>query len=213
MRNWIILAILTLYYPATAHSSEMVEIPAGSFIMGNHGSQTSHQRTINLDNFFIDRFEVTNAEFSARFPGHTYPPGADQHPVTSVTWSEAGEFCLADNKRLPTEAEWEKAARGPDGRVYPWGDKNLKKKPHPFFSGIIKRKVGYNKKDASYYGVRDMAGSVWEWTATDAGEKKVTRGGLWNLHLDFEYSKTYERNLIAPASRFVFLGFRCARSK
>ena len=136
LKRLIILSILLVFHSATAYSSEMVEIPAGSFIMGDHGSQTSPKRTINLDNFFIDRLEVTNAEFSTRFPSHTYPPGADQHPATFVTWNEAGEFCRADNKRLPTEAEWEKAARGPDGRAYPWGDKNLKKKPHPFFSEI-----------------------------------------------------------------------------
>ena len=77
--------------------------------------------------------------------------------------------------------------------------------------GVIKRRVGLNKRDVSPYGVLGMAGSVWEWTQDSVGEKIITRGGLWNHHLDYEYSKTYERNLIDPNDRFIFLGFRCAR--
>jgi len=73
--------------------------------------------------------------------------------------------------------------------------------------------VGLNRNDISYYGLNDMAGSVWEWTGEQVDGKIVVRGGLWNLHLDYEYSKTFERNLLDPDRRFPFLGFRCARSK
>lgn len=185
-------------------ASEMVEIPAGNFVMG------IDSETVKLDTFFIDRHEVTNAEYAVS--GHRYPAGAEMHPVSDVTWAEAMAFCKKSSKRLPTEAEWEKAARGADGRVYPWGDK-VREKPHPYFSGLIKRRVGLQTQDTSPYGVADMAGSVWEWTLDENEGKKVARGGLWNLHLDYEYSKTYDRAFIVAGQRFPFLGFRCARSK
>lgn len=171
------------------------------------------KKTLQLETFFIDRFEVTQAEFSRIFPETIFWEGAEAHPVTHITWQEAKTYCRQVGKRLPTEEEWEKSARGTRARLYPWGNKPLRKKPHPFYSGIIKRRVGLNKKDNSPYGVRDMSGSVWEWTASTRDDKKVTRGGLWNHHLDYEYSKTFDRNLIAPAERFIFLGFRCAKSK
>lgn len=192
----------------------MVEIPGGSFIQGIPSSLLPEKQTsVHLEAFFIDRHEVTNEEFPQKFPDHTFWPGAESHPVSQITWNEAQRFCQLGGKRLPTEMEWEKSARGPDGRIYPWGDKVLKRKPHPYHSGIIKRRVGLNRKDVSFYGARDMAGSVWEWTSDHAEGKVVVRGGLWNLHLDYEYSKTYERNVIHPDHRFIFLGFRCARSK
>jgi formylglycine-generating enzyme required for sulfatase activity len=195
-------------------SSLMVEIPAGSFIQGPPlKSPSTEEASVYLEAFLIDTHEVTNEEFSEKFSDHTFWPGAEPHPVSQVTWNEAQKYCRLAGKRLPTESEWEKSARGPDGRIYPWGKKVLKKKPHPFYSGIIKRRVGLNRKDVSFYGVRDMAGSVWEWTSDRVEDKAVARGGLWNLHLDYEYSKTYERNLIPPDRRFIFLGFRCARSK
>jgi len=192
----------------------MVEIPGGSFIAGSPPiSLPDKQARVHLETFLIDTHEVTNEEFSKKFPGHTYWPGAKAHPASHISWHEAGRYCKLMEKRLPTEMEWEKSARGPDGRIYPWGNKLPKKKPHPYYSGIIKRRIGLNRKDVSFYGARDMAGSVWEWTADRVEGKSVVRGGLWNLHLEYEYSKAYERNLIPPGKRFIFLGFRCARSK
>jgi formylglycine-generating enzyme required for sulfatase activity len=172
----------------------------------------SEMRTLTLNAFFIDQYEVTNAEYAEKVPSHRFPADADLHPVSDVTWENARRFCEESGKRLPTEEQWEKAARGADGRIYPWGDK-VEKKPHPYFSGLIKRKVGSQKQDVSFYGVSDMAGSVWEWTLGESDGKKVARGGLWNLHLDYEHSKTYDRNFFAADQRFPFLGFRCARSK
>ncbi|MBT7477459.1 MAG: SUMF1/EgtB/PvdO family nonheme iron enzyme [Nitrospina sp.] len=198
--------------PVYAYSSEMVQVPTGEFIMGDDGTALQ-KKTLQLEAFSIDRFEVTNDEFARLLPEHIFWESSGTPPATSMTWQEAKTYCEQVGKRLPTEEEWEKSARGTDARLYPWGDKPLRKKPHPFYSGIIKRRVGLNKKDTSPYGVRDMAGSVWEWTASSENGKKVTRGGLWNHHLDYEYGKTFDRNLIAPDERFIFLGFRCAKSQ
>ena len=193
-------------------ASEMVEIPAGEFVMGDDNDDYATPRhKMHLDSFAIDRYEVTNEEFANQFPEHSFWKDAGPHPVTDINWEEAKAYCSKVGKRLPREEEWEKAARGKDALIYPWGNKPLKKKAHPYYSGLIKRRVGLNKKDSSPYGVRDMAGSVWEWTASEVDNKKITRGGLWNFHLEYESSKTFDRNLVAASSRLPFLGFRCAR--
>jgi len=210
--NYVISGLPVL--EARSAIPSMIKIPGGSFVQGKPiGAGAAGKTTEFLETFFIDSHEVSNREFSRQFPGHAFRSGADAHPVSDVTWLEAQAYCRKVGKRLPSGAEWEKAARGPDGRLYPWGDKVPKKKPHPYYSGLVKRRVGLNRRDVSIYGVRDMAGSVWEWTADRVGGKAATRGGLWNFHLDYEYSKTFERNLLAPESRFLFLGFRCARSE
>ncbi len=211
MKNLILLGILlvagNLSLAQTAAPATMAEIPAGEFIFGNQQFATA-----SLPTFWIDLYETTNAEFAKIFSDHEYPLGADLHPATGMTWNEAAAFCQQTGKRLPTEAEWEKAARGTEGRLYPWGDRPLKGKPHPFISGLVKRRVGFQKKDVSPYGAQGMAGSVWEWTASKEGDNIIARGGLWNLHLDYEFSKTYEKILKNPDEGFSFLGFRCARS-
>jgi formylglycine-generating enzyme required for sulfatase activity len=206
-----IFLILTLW-SGYGYSSEMVKVPAGEFFMGDDADNYAlPQKSLQLEAFAIDRLEVTQEEYAQLFPEFIFWKGAETHPVTNITWHEAQTYCEQVGKRLPTEEEWEKSARGTDARLFPWGNKPLRKKPHPFYSGIIKRRVGLNKKDRSPYGVRDMAGSVWEWTASYENNKKVTRGGLWNHHLDYQYGKTFDRNLIAPSERFIFLGFRCAK--
>ncbi|MFQ5596567.1 MAG: formylglycine-generating enzyme family protein [Nitrospiria bacterium] len=208
-----ILIFFSILLNIKAGSAEMmIDIPAGSFLMGAPDVTPSRsRREVFLKRFSIDRFEVTNAEFQAVFPENTYPAGKDRHPVSFITWAEASAYCKAVGKRLPTAAEWEKAARGTDGRAYPWGENRNRKRPHPAYSGMVKRVVGFNKKDTSPYGVRDMAASVWEWTVDEADDKKIARGGVWNHHLDFEYSTTYDHIEIAPERRFIFLGFRCVR--
>lgn len=179
------------------------------------GKTGSAQEQVITKSYKIDQFEVTQAEFKIGFPEFEYAPGTDRHPVSLVSWHEAFRYCKVLKKRLPTGAEWEKAARGTDGRIYPWGNKKLRKRAHPSYSGMVKRIVGFNRKDVSVYGVREMASSVWEWTMEageeSQGQKKIVRGGLWNEHLDYEYSKTYEKMEISPEKRFVFIGFRCAR--
>jgi len=208
----ILLICIWVTTVASRPVAEMIKIPGGIFIMGpsSAGEQDTNQ-SIDLPTFYIDRFETSNAEYSRIVPNHPYPKGAERHPVTSVTWQEAQSYCEKTGKRLPTSAEWEKSARGVDARAYPWGNKVLSEKAHPYFSGLIKRNVGLNKKDRSPYGVRDMAGSVWEWTADVTKGKAVTRGGLWNFHLDYEYSKTYEYSFAPINKKLPFIGFRCAK--
>lgn len=212
-RIFIWIAILSLGLPATVSASTMVMILEGPFTMGQ-GNRPPHgpERRLFLRPFLIDQNEVTNEEFQAQFPDYRFRKGAAQYPKTKVTWYQAKEYCEKIGDRLPTEPEWEKAARGEHASVYPWGDNKPRKRPHPFYSGVVKKKVASSKQDVSTYGIHDMAGSVWEWTSDAQGQLKIIRGGLWNQHLDFEYSKAYEKATIPPGERLSFLGFRCVRS-
>lgn len=224
---------------------DMVLIPAGPFTMGQDGSKPkngpAHQ--VDVPAYEIDRFEVTNDEF-ARFVEETgYQTYAEQnssknwkdvaegkgnHPVVYVTWDDAMAYCEWAGKRLPTEAEWEKAARGEDGRTFPWGNDFVAENGN-FYEGGIRgtTAVGSFGGGASPYGVEDMAGNVREWTADDfvaypgaaadadpffGSENKVNRGGGWFDGEDGELVTTYNRNAGPPStSANDDIGFRCAR--
>jgi len=189
-------------------SGPMIEIPGGTLAI--QGDDTSAPPLkITLDPFRIDQYEVTNETFAEKFPSHRFPPGGELHPVTKVTFDEASEYCRMGGGRLPTADEWERAARGPEARIFPWGNKAPRKNPQTYYSGVVKRKGGSDRTDVSYYGLRDMAGSVWEWVDEEQGGKKAARGGMWNLHLDYEYSRITDRIWVDPGQRFIFLGFRC----
>jgi formylglycine-generating enzyme required for sulfatase activity len=190
---------------------------------------------------------VTNTQF-ARFVGETgYQPQGDwhkfadapnfdarfydvergQHPVVNVSWTDAQSYCSWIGKRLPFEAEWEKAARGADGRRWPWGNE-----PHPEFANVENnsdgepdtKRVGAFPKGASPYGLLDMTGNAREWTAsglqpypltnptagTDGATSRVTRGGSW---LSLATSIELTRRLAEPVNTAAKdLGFRCAVS-
>jgi len=169
----------------------MVLIPAGEFVMGSlpgEGDDNEHpQRKVTLDAYRIYKCEVTNSQFR-RFVGETgyraegqwekfSLTGRDDHPVINVTWNDARRYCQWAGGRLPTEAEWEKAARGTDGRMYPWGNEWDRNKCNNVTtdSAIYKASrvdlrlgkgttpVGTFPEGASPYGCLDMAGNVWEW--------------------------------------------------
>ncbi|CAG1772566.1 gamma-glutamyl hercynylcysteine S-oxide synthase [uncultured bacterium] len=220
----------------------MVLIPAGDFIMGADDwwpkSQPRHKE--HLDDFYLDRYEVTNSRYKAfvdatgrpaptHWAGGRIPAGKENHPVVYVTWQDADAFCKWEGKRLPTEVEWEKAARGPEGNTFPWGDKFDKNKGNtPQYGNEDTMPVGSFENGKSYYGIYDLAGNAFEWTDNwfkpypgnnhpdeNYGEKyKVLKGGSW-------YDCTYYKcGISAPAFNRIFFhpmtknnnfGFRCAQ--
>ncbi len=159
-----------------------VEIPASEFIMGsNHARadlQNRPQHTVMLPAYRIDKYPVTNAQY-ARFvaatghrpPGNwaggKIPKGQALHPVTLVSWYDAERYAKWAGKRLPTEAEWEKAARGSDGRRWPWGETMDASRLNTYYNAGNTTPVTHYPLGASPYGVMDMAGNVSEWTASD----------------------------------------------
>ena len=218
----------------------MVYIPPGEFIMGSEEVDTeglgkefglrkeryyedeTPMRRVFLEGYYIDTYEVTNAQYKKyldetgytpppTWENGTFPDGEADHPVTYVTWYEAHAYCKWAGKRLPTEAEWEKAARGTDGRRYPWGDEFSGDRANTSLSGIVgTTPVGRYETGKSPYGIYDMAGNVWEWTSSDFDEKtKVVRGGSWGL--THRFAQTFFRVGYSPRTTINNLGFRCAK--
>jgi len=179
---------------------ELVRVPAGKFLMGDE------KNAVTVDEFYIGKYPVTNAQYAAfaKATGRKDAiTGKDDHPVVNVSWDDAVAFAewlsVQTGKlfRLPTEAEWEKAARGMDGRIYPWGDAGDPKKANTSEGGPGgTTPVGqYSPGGDSPYGCADMAGNVWEWTSSlyrpypyepgdgredlKAGGARVLRGGAY----------------------------------
>ena len=197
---------------AATSRDEMVLIPAGKFIFGKDGKK----KEVDLPAFKIDKYEVTNKQFAKFNLDHKYDPGLDTLPATMVSQIDARNHCEALDKRLPTEEEWEKAARGSDGRMYPWGDKFDPTAavtsetdfgaypPHPLQGGS-------RKKGVSPYGVMDMAGNVWEWTSTAEGSSFVFRGGSAFDPADAA-NVTVKARRTAASAGYSGVGFRCFRA-
>ena len=211
---------------------DMVTVPAGPFTMGQDGDRPKNgpAHEVDVPAFEIDRFEVTNDEF-ARFVDETsYVTYAEQnsaknwrdafeakggnHPVVYVTWDDAVAYCDWAGKRLPTEAEWEKAARDEDGRIYPWGNdfpSDAEVNQYGNFKETGLRStfpVGAFEKGVSPYGVYDMAGNADPFFGED---KRVHRGGGWFGEQGVELT-TFNRNAgPADVTANDDIGFRCAR--
>ncbi|MBM4138558.1 MAG: hypothetical protein FJ244_03645 [Nitrospira sp.] len=218
--------------------SPMVLVPAGDFTMGsNEGSDNEKpEHKVFLNTYYIDVYEVTVGQYAKFLDAvSTYPPPMwstmderphQNRPVVNVDWEDANNYCKWAGKRLPTEAEWEKAARGTDGRIYPWGNDP----PDPSRANYGQEKDKWNKHDAlvlvgqlkrgkSPYGVYDMAGNVWEWVndwydpdyyATSparnplgpkSGKFKVMRGGSWDMAP--ESLRSARRDLNTPSTTDV----------
>jgi formylglycine-generating enzyme required for sulfatase activity len=226
----------------------MVEIPEGLFTMGLDGIQAlederpKHQ--VWLPAFLLDLYEVTTAQYAA-FLAATNRAAPWQwnivdltlhrdRPVIGVDWSDADAYCRWKAKRLPTEAEWEKSARGTDERLYPWGNRVPHKDLANFALGArfsysqALMPVQSYEQGKSPYGPYQMAGNVWEWVqdwyntnyyevspghnpqGPEQGQFKVLRGGSWS---DLpKYLLTYGRFKLPPDTRNSYVGFRCAKS-
>jgi len=239
--------------PPAAASKEtvsMVTIPAGEFLMGNpEGKGRADewpQRSVYLEAFAIDQVEVTNERYMAfvTTTGHRNPPnpygtglllsanGIEQLPVVQTTWYDAKAYCAWAKKRLPTEAEWEKAARGTDGRLFPWGNEPATSKRANFDREWEDEKtlspVGSLPDGDSPYGVKDMAGNAREWVSDwydpdyykhapdesplgpdKRGVVRSIRGGSW--HSPMADITTSARGRGGFALQTHGTGFRCAR--
>ena len=159
----------------------------------------------------MDGSERFVAAEGATTPPH-WPAPAD-HPVTFVDWHEASAFCAWAGGRLPTEAEWEKAARGTDARRFPWGDEEDASRA-AVGSGLKRgttSPVGAHPRGASPYGLQDMAGNVWEWTSTETGDgERVLRGGSY-ASPGLAWARCAMRSWSRPERRQAHIGFRVAR--
>jgi len=201
-------------------SEGMVKIEAGTYTVGSTASDEFHIAPLQkkLPAFWIDSHGVTNAQYKLFLDqtGHSKPaswPGQDKHPVKGVTWDDAVAYCAWLSKRLPGEAEWEVAARGPGPNppLYPWGnDPNAGGKIDslPRAETYEVGSVDFNK---SPFGVYDMARNVWEWVGDPyypvSEGMKIVRGGRYGLTRDMAYRQQAE----PKSERFVpFAGFRCA---
>ena len=219
--------------------AEMIFIPEGEFLMGSDKSKDNlayndelPQRKVYLDGYWIYKHEVTVARYRkfCQATGKQMPksPGwgwQDNHPILNVTWHDAVAYCKWAGVELPTEAQWEKAARGTDGRIYPWGDKWDASKCNNYNTGPKQTTpVGSYPQGDSPYGVMDMSGNVYEWCADwydgkyyasapnrnpqgpSSGQTRVLRGGSWVHHIPW-YLRAAVRGGGGPV--FGDWGFRC----
>jgi len=214
---------------------EMLLVPAGCFTMGsdtnNADEAPAHEQCIEQP-FWIDRYEVTNGQMAA-FGVELDRPSwwtGENRPRETIRWTEAQSFCQSRGARLPTEAEWEYAARGPDSVTAAWvnGVSRYHRDTSAIFSNTANDEtadVGSKPNGMTWIGALDMGGNVWEWTSSlyrdypydpDDGREdpasddpRVIRGGSW--YSSFSETRYSNRDRFGPTSTLNYLGFRCAR--
>ena len=220
----------------------MTLIPSGEFIMGSNErwDDEAPEHISATKAFYIDLNEVTNADYkkftdeTKRETPYHWPEGnppkiKEQHPVVYVSWFDANNYCKWTGKRLPTEQEWEKAARGADGLIYPWGNQwSLDKSNNPYKNSTGTVPIGSFPEGKSPYGLNDMSGNVWEWvdsyylphpgnpvTRAEYGkDKRVLKGGSWFDCLSYGCglsAPTFNRSFFTPEVKNNSFGFRCAK--
>ena len=245
--------------------SGMIFIPAGTFTMGSDQTDPEQQaleygiikpwfadehpaHPVTLSAYYLDRYEATNAEYQVfvtatrraappEWTNGRYPIGRARYPVVSVTWTDADAYCRWAGKRLPTEAEWERAARGTEGRAYPWGDTFELARANVGGAHGGTTVVGSYPSGKSPEGAYDLIGNVWEWvsdwygpyaqhpdpSATDTKGKpvRVLRGASWSgighfspdaqLAILAHNARGSFRLYADPDGRLNDVGFRCAK--
>ncbi len=225
----------------------MILIPAGGFIRGtdNRLPDEGPQHKLNLPAFYIDKFEVTNLQYK-KFADATHrtvpehfingqvPDGKSDHPVVYVSWDDATSYCAWAGKRLPSDKEWEKSARGTDTRTFPWGEEfSIERVNSPVRWASLNligdtTPVGAFEGGKSPYGVYDLSGNAWEWTASSYeaypgnkrpsenynGSYKVLKGGSWwdcSFYQCGISAPVYNRSFFHPLTKNNSFGFRCAK--
>jgi len=220
-------------------AAEIIWIPAGTFQMGDVEQKDNPQRIVTLDGYWIYKTPVTVTQYR-QFCSETnreMPDAPDwgwieKHPIVNVNWIDATAYCDWAGMHLPTDAQWEKAARGTDGRMYPWGDEWDDSKcanSAGSYNPKSTSPVGSYREGASPYGVLDMSGNVCEWcedwyasdyfatenpigpTGPDAGKGRVLRGGSWAEYKTSHFICAL-RNDSPPATKDKRVGFRCCAS-
>lgn len=211
----------------------MVFIPGGVYEMGRTDGDEYERppHFVEVKPFYLDRTEVTNEQYKAfvlatgyvapqHWRGNQPPEGENNHPVVNVAWQDASAYAEWAGKRLPTEEEWEFAARGSDGRLYPWGnDWNQEFANTAESNGAKIVEVGRYPGGASPFGVLDLCGNVWEWTASElrsyqtqtvlVPDLKVIRGGAYDVRN--ERATTTYRGAVQADKFYPKTGFRCAQ--
>ena len=218
---------------------KLMYVPAGKFQMGSKDFSEAQPHTVNLDAFWIDQTDVTNAMYAKCVSAGSCKSSTsssdskfngNQQPVVGVDWSQADAYCKWAGRSLPTEAQWEKAARGTDGRTYPWGNQLPDKSLLNYNSNLGKTTdVGSYPSGASPYGALDMAGNVWQWvadwydpnyyqnspqnnpTGPSSGKYRSLHGGSWDDN-NVYYSFSAYRYFYNPSYLSDYFGFRCAVS-
>ncbi len=230
-----------------AEPNEMVLVPAGEFIRGtnNRLPDEGPEHVVNLKAFYIDKYEVTNLQYKKfidatdRKPPKLFrnglpPTGKVDHPVVFVSWFDAKKYCQWAGKRLPDDKEWEKAARGTDGRTYPWGEEfSIDKVNSPVRWANLNligdtTPAGAFEGGISPYGVYDASGNVWEWTSSRyeaypgnkrksenyGGNYRTLKGGSWwdcSFYQCGISAPMYNRSFFHPKTKNNSFGFRCAK--
>ena len=232
----------------------MVYIPAGEFRMGSNSGKSDAQPThkVYLDAFYMDIYEVTNEQYKefidstghpapfldpAKYPwaekynwkDGMYPEGTEKYPVVLVSWDDANTYAKWHGKRLPTEAEWERAAKGRKNRLYPWGNEWDPTKCNSRENGLKSAQtVDSYKEGVSEFGLFNMAGNVWEWCSDwyakdyykkslkespkgpEVGATKVIRGGSWDTY-GIHRLRCDARESQFPSTCSYDIGFRCVK--
>jgi len=253
----------TSYDTSNCEIQNLIHVAEGPFLMGcneaidsdcnpsftvNHQTEELPYHAIDLDAFVMTKHEITAGMYkecvdasaceyngSATEAARTYNNDRDLHPINMVNWEEAQAYCAWRNMQLPTEAQWEKAARGVGGRIYPWGNE-LANCQYAILTNHTGEgcgldgtwEVGSKIRGTSPYGAMDMAGNVFEWTqdwfqhdyyeesppenpqGPETGAAKVMRGGSW-YNSDYRLVRASNRLKIPPSTRTSILGFRCVR--